>query len=94
MYCLTAQARTYSGTINAQTNRGRRCSTNDIIGFCFGEGMLGWTEIHVHKNIVVRQLQRMFVTVRQCVRSVQLFDSNESLSRDVMGLASIDLEAP
>ena len=56
--------------------------------------MLGWTEIHVHKNIVVRQLQRMFVTVRQCVRSVQLFDSNESLSRDVMGLASIDLEAP
>ena len=75
--CLIAQASTYSGTSNAQTNSGRRCSANERSGFhthlsiqlfasrVFGHGMLGWTAIHVHEKIVIRQLQIIFHIVRQ-----------------------------
>ena len=48
--------------------------------------MLGCTATQVQENIVIRQLQIMFHTVRQCVRSVQRFASNESLSRDGTGV--------
>ena len=89
------------GTSNAQTNSGRRCSVNDRSGchihlsiqlfptLFLGHGILGCTAIQVHEKIVTRQLQIIFHIVRQWVRSVQGFDSNKRLSRDVIGLASM-----
>ena len=49
---------------------------------------------HVHENMVARQLQIMFQIVRQWERSAQRFESNERVSRDGIGLALIDSEAP
>ena len=99
--CLIAQARTYSGASNAQTNNGRRCSANDDSGFhihlsiqlfaflFFGHGMFGCTATQVHENIVTRQLHTMLQIVRQWVRSVQRFAANERSSMEGTGLASI-----
>ena len=100
--CLIAHASTYSGTSNAQMNKGRRCSANDISGFhihlpiqpfatrFFGQGTFGWMETQVQEKIVTRQLQTMFQIVLQWVRSVQRFGANEPLSTDGTGLASIE----
>ena len=100
--CLIAHASIYSGTSNAQINKGRRCSANDISGFhihlstqpfanrFFGQGTFGWMATQVQEKIVTRQLQTMFQIVLQCVRSVQRFGANELLSTDGTGLASIE----
>ena len=97
--CLMDQASTYSGTSNAQMNRGRWCSTNERSGFqiyfsiqpfashFFGQGTLGCTATQVQENIVARQLHTIFQIVLQCVRSLQWFPTNERFSMVGIGPA-------
>ena len=90
--CLIAHAKMYSGTSRAQMNSGRRCSASDITGFrFFGHGMFGWIATQVHEKMVTRQLHTMFQIVRQRARSLQRFVANERLSKDGMGLASVEV---
>jgi hypothetical protein len=97
MYCRIAHARIYSGTSNAQRNKGswyvrrstshfRSLSRRAIPGSSGVDDIFGWSEPQVQRNIVDRQLQTMFHNVRVWRRSP--LPEGSRVSIDDIGIAS------
>jgi hypothetical protein len=96
MYWRIAHARMYSGTSNAQRNKGslyvrisihhfRSLSRRLIPGSSAVEDIFGWSEPQVQRNIVDKQLQTMFQRVRVWISSPLPEGSRASI--DDMGIA-------
>ena len=102
--CRIAHDKIYSGTSSAHMNSGSRCEMNERSGshshrskrpisfLLPGYGTLGWMATQVHKNIVTRQLQIIFQTVRHVCRSLHV--EAVRLSSMMDGTGAAPLKAP
>jgi hypothetical protein len=92
IYCRIAHARIYSGTSNAQRNKGSLYVRNLTNGFriLFAnqpksgasgvDEILGCRETQVQRNIVEKQLQMIFQMDRVCIGSSQAQGSRLSIN--------------